>query len=76
MNISPAFSDDNFSGGHIVTVNGHGNTENERIQPSGQASVAATVNTGTASLNVKIDPIGEFYFNDDSDMQAQEDGVS
>jgi hypothetical protein len=76
VTISPAFSDGDLSGGHIVTVDGHGNTEDERIQPSGQASVAATVNTGTTSVNVKIDPVGEFYFNNDSDMQAQEDGMN
>jgi hypothetical protein len=76
VTISPAFSDDELSGGHIVTVDGHENTENQRIEPSGQASVAATVNTGTPPVNVQIDPTGEVYFNDDSDMQAQEDGTN
>jgi hypothetical protein len=60
-----------LSRGHIVTVDGQGNTDDERIQPSGQASVAATVNTATTPVNVTIDPVGEFYFNDDSDMQAE-----
>jgi hypothetical protein len=70
VTVTPAFSDDDLSRGHIVTVDGRGNTEDQRIQPSGQASVAATVDTGTTSISVQIDPSTEFYFNNDSDMQA------
>ena len=70
VTVTPAFSDDDLSRGHIVTVDGRGNTEDQRIQPSGQASVAATVDTGTTSISMQIDPGTEFYFNNDSDMQA------
>jgi hypothetical protein len=69
VTVTPAFSDGDLSRGLIVTVDGRKNTEDERIRPSEQGSVAATVGTGTTSLNVKIDPVDEFYFNDDSDMQ-------
>jgi hypothetical protein len=41
----------------------------ERIQGSGQGSAATTVQTGTGLINVKIDPVAEFYLNDDGDMQ-------
>jgi hypothetical protein len=76
VTITPAFSDDDVSRGHIVTVNGRGNTEDQRIQPSGQASVPATVITGTTTVNVTIDPVAQFYFNDDSDMQAQQEAMN
>jgi hypothetical protein len=69
VTVTPAFSDVDLSRGLTVTVDGRKNTEDERIQPSQQGSVAATVDTGTTSLNVQIDPVAEFYFNDDSDMQ-------
>ena len=70
VTVTPAFSDEDLSRGHIVTVDGHENTKDQRIQPSGQASVAATVDTGTTPVSVQINPGAEFYFNDDSDMQA------
>jgi hypothetical protein len=75
VTVTPALPADELSRGLLVTVDSRKNTKGERIQASGQASVAATVQTGSGTVNVKIDPIAEVYLNDDSDMSEPPPGA-
>lgn len=67
--VTPAFSDEDLSRGHILTVDDHPNTESHRLLPTGP-SVTADVDTGATRVRVQVTAGSEFYFNDDSDMQA------